>query len=413
MGALTDPITFRTSADETTDAYYRSVLNRLMPALLHETGGEGTATLILSGSLALGEGRSFFLGEGRTEPGSDIDLYVVVEDDRVEKLQTDRASIIERVRQAADADDIVIDIGFTSKPVLDQLEPTIMNCNLLHHGRVLHGDPSVLAGRENCPFEAIPAWDGFVLLLNRAAEEISELRLRPEGEQEARASWYRTGKTIRDLGTSALVVAGRYHPILAERKERVRLLVEQEGLESRAVGFLDDFSFWSDSKSASEPGSLPGNGPEHFRQAMQKKSLYVGAFWEWESALFFTDCREPRGETLRRRVRRWLEYVAENREGSWRSAARQALRGFPATPIIANSMAAVLLLLCWTPLTGDEPTAEDRKRLAEAHALTPASRGVGGSDYATSWIALRNDVCAFWNREVMGGTRPALALEQL
>jgi len=413
------PLRFATSPDRETDLFYRSLLRRAAEEIRKETEGRGLVSVVLSGSLALGEGSAYALEEGGLRPGSDIDLYLVTEEENVGELSARMVGFRERLLSLLGVPGLVVDLGVTSPDRLAKLQPSVANCLLVRFGKILAGDPETLRLASRPRFEEIPPRDGFLLLLNRATEELAEFRARAPRGAEERDFWYRFGKTVRDLGTSALVVARSFRPTLRERREALPDLLKREPIEERAPGFGEDHAFWCEQKERpdlEEARRRYGNAGA-FQEAQARKRKYVDALWDWETARIFgarpgAAAEEAiRGaDPLRRRARAWIRFIRREGAGGLGSLVRALERGLPATPLAANYAAAVLLLRASGPLTGEEERTSDRAFLAEAGRIAPV--GANGKDaFARRWLALRGSVCGYWNREVMGGSRPPLPVE--
>ena len=113
-----------------------------------------------------------------------------------------------------------------------------------------------------------------------------------------------------------------------------------------------------------------------------------------------------------RRMRSWLRHLRAQGPAGVGVALRHLSRGLPASPLPANYAAAVFLLLSWGPVTGARETGREESDLREARLLAPVGAPADG-DFRRRWAALRESVCRFWDREVMGGTRPPVPLEEL
>jgi hypothetical protein len=110
-------------------------------------------------------------------------------------------------------------------------------------------------------------------------------------------------------------------------------------------------------------------------------------------------------ESLRARARAWAGHLGRGRIGAVGACVRSLALGLPAAPLTANYEAAYLLLACSGPLVGEDETERDRRLLDEAYRIAPARERARGA-FRERWLSLRGDVGAFWNREVMGSTRP-------
>jgi len=404
---------FPLSPDQGVSRFYANLLRRIAEELAQEIGGARLRAVILSGSLAGGEASAFRAAGGACEPGSDIDLYLVTGEGDVESLGRRIPEIRSRLLSRLETPGLVIDLGVTSPDRLGALPPSIANVSLVRHGKTIWGDPSVLEGAARPAPDEIPAWDGFLLLLNRTVEELLELSLLPPSGRKEQEFWYRFGKTVRDLGTSALVVGGAFRagpggPEMGEFAREKRL----------PEGFAREHAFWIEQKVKPdlEKARERYGGEGAFRRVQIRKRELVDGFWDWETGLLFgegngpVDRRLRRAERLRRRIRAWCRFAHSGGAGRRVVIVRHLRRGIPLSPLVANYVAAVHLLLSWGPLFGGEPGEEDERLLAEGERIAPVP-SAGGAAFRERWIGLRREVCSFWNREVMGSTRPPGSLE--
>ncbi|MBN1825954.1 MAG: hypothetical protein JW958_06770 [Candidatus Eisenbacteria bacterium] len=415
MHSGNDPIRFPLSPSEAADRYYRDHLTRIVSLIPERLGDARPLALLLGGSLALGEACALPGAEGPA-PGSDIDLYLVVDGGEGEDLKRRVAALRDRMLASLETPGLVVDLGTITPERLGRLRPTIAHATLARRGRTIWGDPSILDGAARPRFDEIPGSDGYLLLLNRTVEELVELRPAGEcGEAEGEV-WYRTGKTFRDLGASALVAAGRFAPGLEEQREAVRLLFGGDGEGPTAAGFIEEHHFWCDRKLRPDPAAIEaryGGGSAGMRrvQILKRDALESIHRWELRGVWGLPEGSDERSACRRaarfpRRARRWGEYLLREGPTAIGPALRQLAAGLPATPLDATYAAAVRLLLAWGPIHGAGESDEDRRHLAAAYrnaVRRPARTG----DFRTDWMGLRNEVCAFWDREVMGGTRPA------
>lgn len=411
------PSLFVASPDPDTDLFYRDLLHRITERVVRETENRGFLSLVLSGSLALGEGSGYRESGGGVRPGSDIDLYLIVEEGVAGEWSARAGGVRERLLDALGVPGLIVDLGATSPDRLAGLRPSVAHCLLVRYGRTLAGDPEVLRRAPRLSFEEIPPWDGLLLLLNRVVEALAEWRHAPREGAEERDFWYRAGKTVRDFGTSALVAAGEFVPALAEREAALPGFLEREGLAGRVPGFPEDHRFWCAQKRRpdAEEAKARYGGEGGVAEMRSRIARYASEFYGWETARIF-GAREggspleamAGSERLRRRIRRWAGHALRGGAGA---ALRHAAAGLPATPLRANYAAAVGLLAASGPVGGREATEEEERVLREAYRAAPDAPRPGGGDFTARWAALRDRVCAHWNREVMGGARPPLPLE--
>jgi len=407
------PFRFATSPDRATDLFYLDLLRRIRDAVIEEAGEKRLLSLVLSGSLAMGEGCSYPAPEGGRNPGSDIDLYLVTSEGNAGELSARMRGFRERLLSALGVRGLVVDLGVTTPDRLARLKPSVANCLLARHGKVLAGDPEALRSAERPDPGEIPARDGFLLLSNRTAEDLVEFRIGPSDPAGEWAFWYRFGKTVRDIGTSALVAGGSFRPAMRERDGALPDFLRREGLDRSLPNFAGDHSFWCAQKEKPDLGAVRERygASGAFREAHRRKRAYLTFLRPWArkkafgtpigaAALEAIRSEDP----LRRRARSWAGRVRRNGASALPGWARFLALGFAATPLAANYEAAHLLVAASGPLTGEAEEIGDRAMLAEAGRIAPERRRPRGG-FRERWLSLREDVGGFWIREVMESSR--------
>jgi len=408
-----DPTRISLAPTEAADRYYRDRLTRIVSLIPERIGAARPLALLLGGSLALGEA-CVLSGPDGPAPGSDVDLYLVVDGTPDADLRRRVVALRDRMVEALETPGLVVDLGTITPERLRNLAPTIAHTTLTRRGRTIWGDPAILEGAARPRYDEIPGEDGYLLLLNRTVEELVELR--SPGREAAPEDWYRTGKTFRDLGASALVAAGRFTPGLEEQRTEVRRLFEEGGEGPEAEGFAGEHAFWCDQKTRPDRAAAVaryGEGPAGIRrvQLVKRDALEAILRWEWRRVWRLGAGADERAAArraarFRRRARRWAEYLLREGPGAAGPALRHLAAGLPATPLDAVYGAAIRLVLAWGPIHGAEETERDRRHLSAAYR-NAVRRPERVGRFREDWIALRNETCGFWNRAVMGGTRPA------
>jgi len=192
--------------------------------------GPALRALIQTGSLAREEG-TFVRRAGRWEVLGDAEFLVVLVDD----TDWSGVSALESAAEKALLDAGIAcrpEITATSTSYLRGLRPHIFAYELKACGRVLAGDPGILALVPSFPPEEIPLEDGWRLLSNRMVEMLDWPSALPgPGDPLPEAVAYRTIKLCLDAATSLLLFQRAYAPSYRARAERMRQLGSEGGVD--------------------------------------------------------------------------------------------------------------------------------------------------------------------------------------
>src|SRR5262245_27903716 len=300
------------------DAWLRTRVDAARNFVTRAVGVTQLEGLILSGSLARGEGSVATLGERLTLLG-DIEFLLIVKPRprwRDFRRQVDELSRGATEAIGEGADGLSIEYTPADRSYLrERARPSMFTYDLRQHGRVLVGDPELL--QEIPPIErsAIPAEDAMETLVNRGLELLA---LRDSGYPTARVD-YASVKALLDLAGSALAFGGTYESLYSLRPRAFRdLLSRREDLRQAVVGserlaeLVDDAA-----RIKLEPtlASLARIG----REAQPGSILrWVIELWRWEASQLFERTNADL-ETLIRaylaeeggvsRGRGWVKYV--------------------------------------------------------------------------------------------------------
>ncbi|NNE09317.1 MAG: hypothetical protein HKN20_12220 [Gemmatimonadetes bacterium] len=403
-----DPYNERFAPDRDADRYYREKVRAVVGIVLDAWEGDSPA-VVLSGSLALGEGRVVRADDG-IGPASDIDLYLVTTEERhaagLDLLPRVRAAL----RRSPGCRGLTVDLGVTSPARLAAAPVSIANRTLAEYGRVLAGDADVLDCMRSLKGQPIPPTDGLLLLQNRTVEALVPVPLFTESSMHD-AFWYLHAKTVRDIGLSAAVVAGRFAPRLSDRAELVRATWEGSDLGAVVSDFpaLYERAVRDEAGGATaSPGANAKSGARDetaLRRAWQDlgATLFAVARWEYRAV----DPRANGAPTswvsvgnspFRRRVKSWLPYAT----GEPGVFLRALTGGFPGTPMQGAYAAASCLMASVGAAWGDMSGNTDAM-LEGARATCPFRAGSRAPEAA--WWEMRNAICDYWNETVLGGSR--------
>jgi hypothetical protein len=304
--------------------------------------GAGFRALILTGSLARGEG-SFVEEDGKYVALSDAEFLLVLHSHRALPPDAEVTELIRRIQTSLTGCGILckVSVGVCHDDFLRRLQPRVFSHELRCHGRVIAGEQEIL--RLIPPFLAaeIPLEDGWQTLANRITEQLSlagELNgcpdtLSPEAQ-------YQSIKFVLDMATSFLLFAGLYAPSYRERAERILQLSRQPGNETWPLDLCEFAALVARCTSWKlSPGSRGDVGYAFWSEALR----HAEKLWSWELAQLTGGgagtANDPMARWMRRqalaaRMRGWL-YVFRRQEkeglspvlrrflsGGWRHSPR-------------------------------------------------------------------------------------------
>jgi hypothetical protein len=277
---------------------------------------EGTFVEDTQCCLLLGDAEFLLVFSERAVLPSDADIAVI------------RKKIEERIhRRGVRAE---ISLGAVRPNYLRQLPASIFAYELKACGKVVAGDPHILALIPEFTRDEIPLEDAWRLLANRLVEQLKSvdevlerrLTLSPSAH-------YRTVKLYLDMATSLLVFAGGYAPTYEERARNLgKLMDSPSGATSWPFPlktFTDDVVMCTKWKLCPSCNVLDAD------QGFWERAIdYAQALWRWELA-GLQRCEpnvEPaelmglwmRRQPFRYRLRGWAYVV---RKHGWRRSWRE------------------------------------------------------------------------------------------
>lgn len=303
-------------------------LARIIPLLESNLVPHGVRGIVLGGSASLGEAVGWNEG-GLCFVLSDLDLGIVTE---LPVPPAERVALQDQVRRASDPRGPEPTLGFYESRFLGTQDPTLGLVDLRERGKVLVGDPGLLARFTAPPVDAIPSWEALRLLGNRALELLRADFASGSGSGADRVrAWYAAAKLGTAPWTARLVTQGRYRIGWRAR----RLLLEEAPVDAVTRTARLWSPFLESPSSSFQPSremvlsSLRAGLVGFFREA---------GYWpdapEAPSGIAGAYLREP--ATLRARIRAWRRV-----ERGW--ALRSRIRGTPEGRRLA---ASVLYWLC-------------------------------------------------------------------
>lgn len=278
------------------------------------------AGLILAGSLARREGSWLARDRGVTLLG-DAELFCVL----AKGAPPPRAllrRLEDRIRAILAVQAITAKVSLIAvhPRYLRTLPPGIFGYELRHTGRVLWGDPALLALPPDYPPQMLPRADAWRLLANRIVELLPAAAGAPPPAFTPEAS-YPWIKLYLDIGTSLLVFAGAYAPTYAARCRGLPSASKVwGGLTPERLHSMEASTAWKLAPTE-DCSALAGAGDFRGRALAA-----AAALWDWELAQLTGAAPGTRREQL---WQRWLRQ--QSRRARWRGWA-SALRHGGAAP---------------------------------------------------------------------------------
>lgn len=380
--------------------------------LCAERYGTGLRSVVVTGSLARDEatfreeesGARRLLGDGEFLLIFQEATDLPPEGDTIELSRRIEARLLGDHRLTAH-----IALSAAKAAYLAALEPHIFAFELRECGRVVWGDPAVLALVPAFAEASIPMEDAWRLLANRMVEQLAlmeEPTVGPPGtSREAR---YRTVKLYLDMATSLLLFAGAYAPTYRKRAENLSALAQLDGPAEPWPFPLRDFADRVTLATRLKLGPADGSDARDAGLLDWSEAVsYARGLWRWELArLGHADpalgdralmSRWMSAQPLPARARGWL-YVAR-RTGWWRSWPhwpRWVRYGWRASPRYWVYASASELLFRLPDLLGSK--ADPVPVIAsELWAALPVTRTRNGDGTLTPWTQLAADIV--WNYE--------------
>lgn len=344
-------------ADPARDAAIRPVVERALDFLLERVGSGLLEAVILTGSLARGEGSVLLRPDGFRLLG-DAEFLVIVRPafDWTEARRRMVELSREATRRIGD-DGRVASIEYAPAGLSylrHAMRPCIFAHDLSRHGKVLWGRADIL--REVRPFgtDAIPPGDAVELIMNRIVELLMFDLAPRESAPDTLARAYHIVKTTLDLAGSALAFAGRFVSSYARRPAAfAELLAASPDLRSALPDpdvFREELQLASRCKLAPTIELLT---PAAAGERVATVLAWAKGLWLWEMRRLL---RRPDGsfpellagyvghEPLGQRLRGWVKLCTHplrpQRALAPLRAGRLLSRGSPRTLVYAAALVA-------------------------------------------------------------------------
>lgn len=278
-------VDFPLCADPRRDKTARPLVERAATFLLEQAGSASIEAIILTGSLARGEG-SVLPGSDGFRLLGDVELLVILRSPvrwaearrRMAELSRQATCQVGETGHRASIEYAPAGISYLRRSI----RPSIFAYDLLHHGRVLWGRAGILGEIRPFGADAIPREDALELTMNRMVELLILRDSRPE---EA-APWscaYQVAKTLLDLAGSALAFAGRYVSSYERRIGEFRKLEAEEDALRRSLVNADDFLAeleWATECKLAPTEKMLARGA--LTERLAAAATWAGGFWLWE-----------------------------------------------------------------------------------------------------------------------------------
>jgi hypothetical protein len=358
----------------------------------------GVLGLILTGSVARGEGALIAQPSGISRWLSDLEFQVVIPDGRrTEEIDaalryTEQAINLEPANRERG-----LRVGFNSirAPQLARLRPAIFSREMLEHGKLLWGEPSALPlPRWWCEGRVdIPLLDAFRLLNNRIVQQL-DARLRCEVcANTDLLPAYTLQKFWIDLATSLSVFLGCYRTSYRERRQALSQLLKAQPQLFGEIGQL----LIARLTSAIEVKLGQAAPPVCSNEAFNESAAVAATVWKWETEQLLgrpgadygwrsVGARLRQLEPCSQRARDWTRLLMR------KASPRELLRNVGAalrTGSLANAIysAACLLHFHWDDIvSGDAAGAEILTNLSSLFRIRPAPRAQGRRAVASAVI---------------------------
>ncbi len=317
----------------------RTVVAECSQSVADRFARQRLVAVILTGSLARGEGSLLAHGNGRISLLGDAEFLAVFPDRR--HLASHRSALARlaqdiRRRLARRGIDCEFDITPVSRTYFQRVPPRIFSVELKDWGRVVWGDRQVLAPLERLAAKEIPLTDGFDLLSNRIIEQLILFTALREGSPvDDMTVAYQLNKLVLDMGGSLLVFLGSYRTSYAQRLSELNVLQSVDGLEldpvRRAVAEATAFKL----RPREVLEETEEKTPEIWRRLWRKNVQLAYPLWYWEASRLASgsattveeQCRALlRLEPLRAKLRGWLKLLWLSKKSNYSIKLSRCIR---------------------------------------------------------------------------------------
>ena len=218
-----------------------------------KNSGQGLRAIVLTGSIARGEG-TYIKEDGGVRVMGDAEFVLVFRDRSSVPLADHVDRIRDDIENSLEAQGIFCIVGLSAvtPSFLSESRPHLFAYELQTWGNVIWGEQEILGLMTAFRPSDIPLEDAWRLLQNRMVEMLQfpddlEGGLTPLPAK----TQYRTVKLYLDMATSLLLFAGAYAPTLRQRVERLREIASMTAKEDWPFpleGFIQEVAGCTDWK---------------------------------------------------------------------------------------------------------------------------------------------------------------------
>lgn len=256
---------FPTTQNAAADDRIRHHLRWACEFILNYLGEENLRAIVLSGSLAIGEGSAMRNSNGKVNMLSDMDISIIANEDPFwieengdsHKLLTSRNNDLNAALNESRPPELLTQIDtmiFSSSQVQNWwLTPRIVTIQLSGTARVIWGDHNLLPDTPPVSVSEIADEDIFKLFNNRIAEQIFYMVRYKDGLDSPEIFVFHTAKAAVDTVLATCVASGVYEDGLLNRIHKFKQLCNETIL---GADMADWGEFWSRYKIAPDSSSL-------------------------------------------------------------------------------------------------------------------------------------------------------------
>lgn len=273
-------------SDPLTDAYLKRTLSICLDTL-HASDLYKDATVILTGSLARGEG-SVIADCNDLYSLSDMEFLVSLENSNsCARLVRELKLLEDEANRAITAAGIHCKAEFTYalQRYYTNASPSIFAFELKTHGKLVQGDRNLLALIPQFQAKDIPCIDAFYLLCNRMVEQLELLRsfLFSNSRCSEQTFRYSILKGYVDLATSVLVFTRKFEPSYQGRRDSFCKSILSFNDDALAMERLKErVDYWTRVKLNPSSGALCYLPEESPYQEWRELASMVSLVWKWE-----------------------------------------------------------------------------------------------------------------------------------
>jgi len=256
---------FPTTQNAATDDRIRHHLRWACEFILNYLGEKNLRAIVLSGSLAIGEGSAVRNSNGDVNILSDMDISIIANEEPFwfeengdsHKLLTSRNNDLNAALNESRPPELLTPIDtmiFSSNQIQNWwITPRIVTIQLSGTARVIWGDDNLLPDAPPVSANKITGEDIFKLFNNRIAEQIFYMVRYEDGLDSPEIFVFHTAKAAVDTVLATCVAAGVYENGLLNRIHKFKQLCNETPL---GADMADGGEFWSRYKVFPNPSSL-------------------------------------------------------------------------------------------------------------------------------------------------------------